>query len=804
MKLTKAVNGDTKPTVNDDILNNLGTIEVVVLRCEDDPDCTPIDPWKFPQLPTLAKTTKRPISVSVPAKQSKQQKKKATSAAVADGAADDIWGGMLSIFDGAADEPPQIRTVHFGSLDGRYNADGRSMPVLRSHQDSHKHAYLEVEDDTTQTSSNDHQYFPPRIPGAYYEDDDAVAYDSRPHKSRPRYRHHDTRYHPSNHERYPAKHSEPRRHDEPRVREEQTVYGRPRNTVPTQYTTHDKVHYMSTLPRQHEVKRAVLKTKEPGNTSFIERDDWRSDDERQYKNLSAEAVYGSEQKPWPDTVSVPDFPGEESQSQIKLEIEAAADTYNNQQREYSAERNFAYPAVNVPKSYKHVVTMDGTQGVQQQEHNGYPYLHQLPAGYDKHQNVLIYPPPPQTATAYVAALSHIKPTTTSWHQPSPRKVSEIQELEWKLQQLKAETTQPPQQPMSIGLGPSLPWQVALAPPNDFHQQVPMQHPITAMYPPTVQLPLSGQWNTQSAFAQSTPWQYWNDNILHMPRRKNARSPSPGWDSATTASGSKAGHQNGGDNKSTAGWGDTTQGNDTGGWGAGNNQGNDTGGWGVGNDQSNSNQQNGDNSWGTSDNKDDSNQQSGNDNAWLNSGNNDTSNNDGRGWGNGEDGDNKNSTNDNNNWDKGSNFGNREQNDNSWDNKDDEKKSSKSKKKLPQGNKPSSAGSKSDEIPYTRSYWHLQIQDNDGRADANSSRKRDKYTMPEDPIYTISEDKAKSKHLKHQVRGGKGAEQEKRTYRPIYWDSLKEPYAVFRFKYRSRGKTTPLLFTHSINTVYLCQ
>jgi hypothetical protein len=59
-------------------------------------------------------------------------------------------------------------------------------------------------------------------------------------------------------------------------------------------------------------------------------------------------------------------------------------------------------------------------------------------------------------------------------------------------------------------------------------------------------------------------------------------------------------------------------------------------------------------------------------------------------------------------------------------------------------------------------------------------------MPEDPIYTLSESKAKEFNVRHQVRAGKGAEEKKKTYKPLYWDNFDEPYAVFRFKYRSRG------------------
>ena len=80
-------------------------------------------------------------------------------------------------------------------------------------------------------------------------------------------------------------------------------------------------------------------------------------------------------------------------------------------------------------------------------------------------------------------------------------------------------------------------------------------------------------------------------------------------------------------------------------------------------------------------------------------------------------------------------------------------------------------------------------------------------MPEDPIYTISKTEAEEKNLKHQVRGGKGAEQQRKkgTMKPLYWDNFDAPYAVFRFKYRSRGKLLPCrCFAFSLHDFPVCR
>ncbi|KAF2187807.1 hypothetical protein K469DRAFT_107580 [Zopfia rhizophila CBS 207.26] len=56
---------------------------------------------------------------------------------------------------------------------------------------------------------------------------------------------------------------------------------------------------------------------------------------------------------------------------------------------------------------------------------------------------------------------------------------------------------------------------------------------------------------------------------------------------------------------------------------------------------------------------------------------------------------------------------------------------------------------------------------------------------EESLFNIPPSKAKEEHLEHQVRPGKGTKYNHCVGRPEYMDMLEKPYALFRFKYRSR-------------------
>lgn len=66
-----------------------------------------------------------------------------------------------------------------------------------------------------------------------------------------------------------------------------------------------------------------------------------------------------------------------------------------------------------------------------------------------------------------------------------------------------------------------------------------------------------------------------------------------------------------------------------------------------------------------------------------------------------------------------------------------------------------------------------------------SRRDLMYIAPEDPLPSVPKAVARSKHLEHQVKTGKGAQYLHLCARPEYLDSMQKPYAVFTFKYRSK-------------------
>lgn len=82
----------------------------------------------------------------------------------------------------------------------------------------------------------------------------------------------------------------------------------------------------------------------------------------------------------------------------------------------------------------------------------------------------------------------------------------------------------------------------------------------------------------------------------------------------------------------------------------------------------------------------------------------------------------------------------------------------------------------------KSYWN----DWNKRPAITSSRPtRNLYLAPEEPLPLVPKQAARSKHIEHQVKTGKGAQYLHLCARPEYLDSMKQPYAVFTFKYRSK-------------------
>ena len=77
-------------------------------------------------------------------------------------------------------------------------------------------------------------------------------------------------------------------------------------------------------------------------------------------------------------------------------------------------------------------------------------------------------------------------------------------------------------------------------------------------------------------------------------------------------------------------------------------------------------------------------------------------------------------------------------------------------------------------------------------DTNSAKKRSRaekiYVAPSEPLHAIPQKTAQEKQADHQVKAGRGAAYYHRVGKPEYLDSMEKPYAVFTFKYRSKGKS----------------
>ncbi|KAF2627888.1 hypothetical protein BU25DRAFT_491039 [Macroventuria anomochaeta] len=73
-----------------------------------------------------------------------------------------------------------------------------------------------------------------------------------------------------------------------------------------------------------------------------------------------------------------------------------------------------------------------------------------------------------------------------------------------------------------------------------------------------------------------------------------------------------------------------------------------------------------------------------------------------------------------------------------------------------------------------------------QASEKSGRTRLLPSVPSEPLYKIPKSAADEKGIQHQVLAGPGTEYGHAVSRPEYLDGLDKPYAVFRFKYRSRS------------------
>ncbi|RMZ03216.1 hypothetical protein D0860_06907 [Hortaea werneckii] len=97
--------------------------------------------------------------------------------------------------------------------------------------------------------------------------------------------------------------------------------------------------------------------------------------------------------------------------------------------------------------------------------------------------------------------------------------------------------------------------------------------------------------------------------------------------------------------------------------------------------------------------------------------------------------------------------------------------------------------------HVKSYWAdwrqtTMPQDSPGHGVKKREVVRDPCDYPAAPVPTVPEGKLKD--IKHGVQAGKGANYSHRCHRPAYMDTMAEPYAVFSFKYRSKEALEKIL------------
>ncbi|RMY20912.1 hypothetical protein D0867_03674 [Hortaea werneckii] len=97
--------------------------------------------------------------------------------------------------------------------------------------------------------------------------------------------------------------------------------------------------------------------------------------------------------------------------------------------------------------------------------------------------------------------------------------------------------------------------------------------------------------------------------------------------------------------------------------------------------------------------------------------------------------------------------------------------------------------------HVKSYWAdwrqpTMPQDSPGHGMKKHEAARDPCDYPSAPLPTVPEGKLKD--MKHGIQAGKGANYSHRCHRPLYMDTMAEPYAVFSFKYRSKEALEKIL------------
>ncbi|KAF2099859.1 hypothetical protein NA57DRAFT_55797 [Rhizodiscina lignyota] len=335
------------------------------------------------------------------------------------------------------------------------------------------------------------------------------------------------------------------------------------------------------------------------------------------------------------------------------------------------------------------------------------------------------------------------------------------------------------------------------------------------------------WNDQKRSDNNHNDKTWADNG-NQNDWKDAQDDAGGLDNGNNGGGDWGDGDNAQESGGEGGWGKPkahSRHNSGGGW---NDQEKKDDGWGGGgggqNNESdwNNGQQNNDNGWGSGGDQQNNDQQGGGDNRGGNDNNqgdgwntNDQQNG-GENWGsndNNEGGelDTNNQQNGDENWEGdnqggGWDNGNQNANDTNWDNQgtnnqggwvEDDRRSHKSHRsgRHHHDARSQTAVKNYDHYikPYFTSWNQCAIRPSSAkfhyRSSSRGRRASELYICPEEPLYTVPEDcdLVRERGVQHQVRIGPGSEYVHKTGRPTYLDTMTNPYAVFRFNYRSHDE-----------------
>ncbi|OAL55872.1 hypothetical protein IQ07DRAFT_182271 [Pyrenochaeta sp. DS3sAY3a] len=89
-------------------------------------------------------------------------------------------------------------------------------------------------------------------------------------------------------------------------------------------------------------------------------------------------------------------------------------------------------------------------------------------------------------------------------------------------------------------------------------------------------------------------------------------------------------------------------------------------------------------------------------------------------------------------------------------------------------------------PVPNSHWQFPPPPSNENTLGRGTYAQKALMLPAEPLHEISKQTASEKGIQHQIKIGEGTKYGHAVSRPEYLDALDKPYAVFRFKYRSRA------------------